>query len=164
MIVMIITWIRYGKSDVSMTLNGTSGGLVAITAGTADVSLWGAIIIGITAGFVIVFGIEFVDRKLMIDDPVGAVGVHGLCGSMGTVMVGILAVDGGLLYGGGTSLILVQLLGVLAIALWTTTTSYVLFKSIKATMGLRVNEEEEVQGLDVGEHATQAYADFMMKL
>ena len=162
--VMLITWVRYGNADVSMTLNGALGGLVAITAGTADVSLWGAIIIGSISGFVIVFGIEFIDKKLKIDDPVGAVGVHGLCGSFGTAMVGVFAIEGGLLYGGGISLLLVQLTGVLAIALWTMTTSFVLFKTIKATIGLRVEEEEEVQGLDLGEHATQAYADFMMKL
>ncbi len=98
------------------------------------------------AGIVVVFGIEFIDKKLKVDDPVGAIGVHGLCGAMGTAMVGLFAVEGGLLYGGGVSLLLVQLLGVGAIALWTTSTSFVLFKTIKATIGLRVDEDEEKLG------------------
>ena len=100
--VMIITWIRYKKPDVSMTLNGTLAGLVAITAGCAAVDMTGAIIIGTLAGFIVVFGIEFIDKVLKIDDPVGAIGVHGLCGSSGTILVGLFATNGGLLYGGGT--------------------------------------------------------------
>nr|WP_201779743.1 ammonium transporter [Oxobacter pfennigii] len=162
-VVMIITWFKYGKPDVSMTLNGALAGLVAITAGCAAVSMWGAIAIGIIAGFVIVYGVEFVDKVLKIDDPVGAIGVHGLCGATGTILVGLFAVDGGLLYGGGLKLLGVQAIGVLAVAAWTFATTFVLFKVLKATVGLRVDEEDEVKGLDIGEHATQAYADFMIK-
>lgn len=112
---MFITWIRYKKPDVSMTLNGALGGLVAITAGCDIVSPFGAAIIGIIAAFVIVFGIEFVDKILKIDDPVGAVGVHGMCGAIGTILTGLFALDGGLLYGGGTHFFIVQIIGVLSV-------------------------------------------------
>ncbi|RKL61565.1 ammonium transporter [Thermoanaerobacteraceae bacterium SP2] len=160
--VMIITWIRSGKPDVGMTLNGTLGGLVAITAGTAAVSMWGSIAIGVIAGFVIVFGTEFIDKVLKIDDPVGAVGVHALCGAAGTILVGLFATEGGLFYGGGASLLLVQLTGVAAVAVWTLSTTFVLFKTLKATVGLRVSKEHELMGLDRSEHATEAYADFVL--
>jgi Amt family ammonium transporter len=162
--VMIITWLKYGKPDVSMTLNGALGGLVAITAGTAAVSMWGAVAIGTIAGFVIVYGIEFIDKVLKIDDPVGAIGVHGLCGSTGTILVGLFATEGGLLYGGGVKLLLVQLTGVMAVAAWTLITTFILFKTLKATVGLRVDRQDEELGLDHGEHATQAYADFVLKV
>lgn len=162
--VMFLTWIRYGKPDVSMTLNGILGGLVAITAGCAAVSMWGAITIGFAAGVTTVFAIEFVDKVLKIDDPVGAVGVHGFCGAVGTLLVGVFAVDGGLLYGGGAALLGIQALGVVSVAAWSIGTSLVLFKTIKATVGLRVNKEEEERGLDLGEHAIEAYADFMLKV
>lgn len=161
--VMVITWLKYGKPDVSLTLNGALGGLVAITAGCAAVSMWGAVTIGLLSGFVIVYGIEFIDKVIKIDDPVGAIGVHGLCGSIGTILVGLFAVDGGLFYGGGIELLTTQVIGVTAVALWTIATTFVLFKGLKATVGLRVDSEDEEAGLDIGEHATQAYADFMMK-
>ncbi|MDN5302593.1 MAG: ammonium transporter, Amt family, partial [Thermoanaerobacteraceae bacterium] len=160
--VMIITWIRSGKPDVGMTLNGALGGLVAITAGTAAVSMWGSVAIGVIAGFVIVFGIEFIDKVLKVDDPVGAVGVHALCGATGTILVGLFATEGGLFYGGGASLLLVQLTGVAAVAVWTLSTTFVLFKTLKATVGLRVSKEHELMGLDRSEHATEAYADFVL--
>lgn len=162
-VVMIITWIRYKKPDVSMTLNGALGGLVAITAGCATVSMWGAIAIGAIAGVVIVFGVEFIEKVLKVDDPVGAVTVHGLCGSVGTILVGVFATEGGLLYGGGFYQLGVQSLGVVAVAAWTLGTTFVLFKVIKATIGLRVKKEDEEMGLDIGEHGTQAYADFHIK-
>ncbi len=161
--VMTITWLKYNKPDVSMTLNGALGGLVAITAGTDAVSPLGATAIGLIAGFVIVYGVELVDKVLKVDDPVGAVAVHGLCGAAGTVAVGIFAQDGGLLYGGGTSLLWVQALGMGAVALWTLSTTFVLFKFINATVGLRVNEREELMGLDLEEHGIESYADFEMK-
>lgn len=164
LVVMILSWFKYGKPDVSMTLNGALGGLVAITAGCAAVNMWGAIAIGIIAGFVIVFGVEFVDKTLRIDDPVGAIGVHGMCGVVGTILVGIFATEGGLLYGGGASLLGVQVIGVVAVGVWTVGTTFILFKTIKATVGLRVTEKEELKGLDIGEHATEAYADFVMKI
>lgn len=161
--VMIITWIRYKKPDVSMTLNGTLAGLVAITAGCAAVSMIGSIFIGIIAGFVVVFGIEFIDKVVKIDDPVGAIGVHGLSGASGTLLVGLFATDGGLFYGGGLHLLGVQALGVVAVAAWVLATTFVLFKTIKVTVGLRVDKEHEESGLDINEHGTQAYADFQIR-
>lgn len=160
--VMMITWIRYKKPDVSMTLNGSLAGLVAVTAGTDLVSPFGAAVIGIIAGFAVVFGIEFVDKILKIDDPVGAVGVHGICGALGTILTGLFAVDGGLFYGGGVSLLLTQILGVIAVMAWVTVTITITFFVIGHTIGLRVSEIEEIEGLDIHEHGLgSAYADFM---
>ena len=162
-VTMIITWIRYKKPDVSMTLNGALAGLVAITAGTDAVSPVGAVCIGTIAGVVIVYAIEFIDKVLKIDDPVGAIGVHGVCGATGTLLVGVFAVDGGLLYGGGFDLLIVQAIGVFAVAAWTLATTFILFKTIKATVGLRVHTEEEINGLDIEEHGIESYADFQPK-
>lgn len=160
--VMCITWIRYGKPDVSMTLNGSLAGLVAITAGCDMVTPLGAAIIGICAGFAVVFGIEFVEKVLKIDDPVGAVGVHGVNGALGTLLTGLLAKDQGLFYGHGAHFFLVQLLGVVCVIAWVAVTMTIVFWVIKHTIGLRVSEEEEIRGLDVMEHGlTSAYADFM---
>jgi len=161
--VMFITWIKYGRPDVSMTLNGVLGGLVAITAGCASVTPLGAVLIGVAASIALVFGIEFIEKVLKIDDPVGAIGVHGVCGATGTILTGVFAADGGLLYGGGFSLLSVQLLGVAAIALWTLSMSFALFSAIKATIGLRVSSEDELEGLDRHEHLVEAYGDFMLK-
>ena len=161
--VMVVTWIRYRKPDVSMTLNGALGGLVGITAGTAAVSMIGSIFIGIISGFVTVFGIEFIEKVLKVDDPVGAVTVHALCGATGTVLVGVFATEGGLLYGGGLHQLGVQALGVVAVAAWTLITTFILFKVIKAVNGLRVDSEDEIQGLDIGEHGAIAYGDFQLK-
>ncbi|MDR3353589.1 MAG: ammonium transporter [Synergistaceae bacterium] len=161
-VTMLITWIRYGKPDVSMTLNGALGGLVAITAGCDAVSPAGAFLIGIISAFVLVFGVEIIDQKLKIDDPVGAIGVHGLCGAAGTILTGVFALDGGLFYGGGASMVLVQLLGVVVVALWTAVSITVVFALIKASIGLRVSPDEEMEGLDIREHALESsYADFM---
>jgi Amt family ammonium transporter len=161
-VTMIITWVKYKKPDVSMTLNGALGGLVAITAGCDAVSPVGAAIIGVIAAFVIVYGIEFIDKTLKIDDPVGAIGVHGLCGAVGTILVGLLSLDGGLLYGGGIKMLMVQTLGVVSVAAWVAITMSILFTVIKNTIGLRVSEEEEITGLDVVEHGLlSSYADFM---
>ena len=160
--VMCITWIRYGKPDVSMTLNGSLAGLVAITAGCDMVTPLGAAIIGICAGFAVVLGIEFVEKVLKIDDPVGAVGVHGVNGALGTLLTGLLAKDQGLFYGHGAHFFLVQLLGVVCVIAWVAVTMTIVFFIIKRTIGLRVSEEEEIRGLDVMEHGlTSAYADFM---
>jgi len=160
--VMMITWIRYKKPDVSMTLNGSLAGLVAITAGTDVVSPFGAAMIGLLAGFIVVFGIEFIDKKLKIDDPVGAVGVHGLCGAFGTLFVGLFALDGGLFYGGGIDMFVTQLIGVAAVVAWVTIAITITFFIIKHTIGLRVSKEEEIDGLDIHEHGlVSAYADFM---
>ncbi|ABR49520.1 ammonium transporter [Alkaliphilus metalliredigens QYMF] len=157
---MIVSWRRYKKPDVSITLNGALAGLVAITAGTDIVSPVGAVVIGAIGGVVVVFAIEFIDNVLKIDDPVGAVSVHGVCGAVGTIAVGIFATDGGLLYGGGVELLGVQILGVIAVALWTMGTTFILFKAIELTVGLRVTKEEEIEGLDKCEHGTESYADF----
>jgi len=162
-VTMIITWFRYKKPDVSMTLNGALAGLVAITAGCDAVSPFGAFCIGIIAAFVIVFGIEFVDKVLKIDDPVGAVGVHGLAGAAGTILTGIFALDGGLAYGGGWAMVGVQALGVVSVAAWVTVTMGIVFTVIKKTMGLRVSHTEELAGLDITEHNIESsYADFMI--
>ena len=165
---MLITWVKYGKPDVSMTLNGSLAGLVAITAGCDTVSPISAAIIGIVAGFSIVFGIEFVDKKLKVDDPVGAVGVHGICGALGTLMVGLLS-NGvgtggtkGLFLGGGVSLLGTQALGVVAVMAWVAVSIFIVFFIIKKTIGLRVEPEVEVAGLDTHEHGiASSYADFM---
>lgn len=163
LVVMIITWIRYGKPDVSMTLNGALAGLVGITAGCAAVSMIGSIFIGIISGFVVVFGIEFVEKVLKIDDPVGAVGVHGFSGAVGTLCVGLFATEGGLFYGGGFHQLGVQAMGVGAVAVWVIATTFILFKTIKATIGLRVDKEHEDTGLDISEHGSEAYGDFVLK-
>jgi len=168
--VMFLSWARYKKPDVSMTLNGALAGLVAITAGCAAVSLWGAIAIGVIAGFTVLFGVELVERVLKIDDPVGAIAVHGLSGAIGTLCVGIFAVAAapagisGLVDGGGFGQLGIQALGVVAVMAWTLGTAFILFTVIKKTMGLRVTEEEEIKGLDIGEHASEAYADFVIKM
>ncbi len=160
--VMVLTWIRYKKPDVSMTLNGSLAGLVAITAGCDAVSPLGAAIIGLIAGIVVVFAIEFIDKVLKIDDPVGAIGVHGVCGALGTLLTGLFALDGGLFYGGGIHYFLIQLLGVVSVIAWVAVTMTIVFTIIKKTVGLRVSKEEEMDGLDIHEHGlVSAYADFM---
>ena len=164
--VMIITWVRYKKPDVSMSLNGTLAGLVAITAGCDTVSPTSAAIIGILAGFVVVFGIEFVDKVLKVDDPVGAVGVHGLNGLFGTLAVGLFS-DGtgtewkGLFTGGGFHLLGIQILGIICVVAWVAVTMTIVFQVLKHTIGLRVPAEEEIAGLDIVEHGiVSSYAGF----
>ncbi len=161
-VTMFITWFKYKKPDVSMTLNGALGGLVAITAGCDVVSPFGSAVIGIIAAFVIVYGIEFVDKVLKIDDPVGAVGVHGMCGAVGTLLTGLFALEGGLFYGGGVSFFITQLIGVVTVIVWVSVTITIVFTIIKNTVGLRVSAEEEIVGLDIKEHnLASSYADFM---
>ncbi|MGL5316664.1 MAG: ammonium transporter [Peptostreptococcaceae bacterium] len=163
-IVLILTWIKNKKPDVGMTLNGILGGLVAITAGCDVVSVYGALAIGVIAGIALVFASELIDSKLKIDDPVGAISVHGVCGVLGTICVGLFAMEGGLLYGGGANLLLVQLIGVGAVAVWTLAICFVGFKIIDVTIGLRVSEEEEIKGLDLTEHGlTSSYPDFEVR-
>ena len=167
--VMCITWIRYKKPDVSMTLNGSLAGLVAITAGCDMVTPMGSAIIGICAGFAVVFGIEFVDQKLKVDDPVGAVGVHCINGALGTILTGFFAYYNGtearplgVFYGGGFHFLGIQILGVVAVIAWVAITMTIVFNIIKHTIGLRVSEAEEIMGLDKPEHGlSSAYADFM---
>lgn len=154
---MTVSWIKYGKPDISMTLNGALAGLVAITAGCAAVSPMGSFIIGIIGGSVVVLSIDFIDKKLKVDDPVGAVSVHGVCGALGTLLVGVFAIDGGLLYGGGFSLLGVQAIGVLAIGAWAAGMAFIVLYILKKTIGLRVSKEEEVDGLDIHEHKSNVY-------
>ena len=161
-VTMLYTWIKYKKPDVSMTLNGALGGLVAITAGCDVVSPVGAALIGGIAGIVMTAGIEFIDKKLRIDDPVGAVGVHGICGALGTILTGIFALEGGLAYGGGFRFLGIQALGVGVVIAWVAVTMTVVFQVIKRTNGLRVSRDEEIAGLDIEEHGlASSYADFM---
>ena len=166
--VLLITWVRYKKPDVSMSLNGSLAGLVAITAGCDTVSPTSAAIIGIISGFVVVFGIEFIDKVLKVDDPVGAVGVHGLNGAFGTLAVGLFS-DGsgtdwkGLLVGGGFHGFGVQFIGMIITIAWVAVTMTIIFQAIKHTVGLRVTAEEEIEGLDSKEHGlTSAYDGFVV--
>jgi Amt family ammonium transporter len=158
---MLFTWIKYKKPDVSMTFNGVLAGLVGITAGCDGVSEFGAVIIGIISGIVIVLVVETVDQKLKIDDPVGAIGVHCACGALGTIFVGFFDVQTGLFYGHGAGQLLIQLTGVASVAAWVGVTSTAVFLCIKHTIGLRASLEEETLGLDITEHNLAAsYADF----
>ena len=167
---MIFTWLKYGKPDVSMCLNASLAGLVAITAPCDTVDAFGAAIIGIVAGLLVVFGVWLCDHALHVDDPVGAVAVHGVNGIWGTIAVGLFSTTtvpgndtlNGLFYGGGIHPLLIQLLGFAAVAAWTAVTITIVFLIIKKTMGLRVSEEEEIKGLDPTEHGLPtAYADFL---
>jgi len=164
-VAMLTTWVKSGKPDVSMTGNGLLAGLVGVTAGCFAVNPLGAFIIGVVAGFIVVFAVLFFD-KIKIDDPVGAISVHGVCGAFGTIAVGLFSateVDGvvakGLFYGGGTSQLFSQIIGVAAIAAFVLVTSGILFFVLKKTVGLRVSEQEEMEGLDVHEHGAPGYSN-----
>ena len=162
---MAFTWIKNGKPDVSMTLNGSLAGLVAITAGCANVDALGSIIIGLVAGVWVVVVVEVLDLKLHVDDPVGAVGVHFANGIWGTLAVGLFATDTGLFYGGGFRQLGVQALGIVAILTYTTVMMLITFTIIKKFHGLRVSPEEEISGLDSVEHGlASAYAGFEFAL
>lgn len=169
-VTMIFTWIKNGKPDVSMSLNGSLAGLVAVTAGCDVVDAAGSCIIGIVSGILVVLAVEFIDMKLKVDDPVGAVAVHCVNGIWGTLAVGLFATTSvpgndtfnGLFYGSGFSLLGKQALGVLTVGAWTAVTMTLVFFIIKKTNGLRVSREEEIKGLDATEHnLPSAYADFM---
>ena len=162
------SWIIFGKADVSMTLNGVLAGLVAITAGCAFVSPISAAIIGLLGGVAVVLAVILID-KVGVDDPVGAVSVHGVCGALGTLCVGLFASEkyapsgttgNGLLFGGGATLLMNQAIGVAAVFGWSVTMGFIVFFALKYTMGLRVTPEEEVGGLDIGEHGSEAYPDW----
>ncbi len=152
-----ISWIRWGKPSLSFALNGALAGLVAVTAGCDAVSASGAILIGLIAGTVLVYAVTFIDNTLHIDDPVGAVPVHGICGGLGTIMVGLFSQTGGLFYGYGSALLVSQLIGVVTVAAWALVTGFILFKLLKATVGLRVPKRIEEEGLDIYEHGECAY-------
>ena len=154
---LAISWIRWRKPSLSFALNGALAGLVGVTAGCAAVTATGAIFIGLIAGTVLVFAVTFIDNVLKIDDPVGAVSVHGICGALGTILVGFFSESGGLLYGHGTALLVTQLIGVASVAAWAGATGFILFKILKATVGLRVPKRIEEEGLDIYEHGESAY-------
>lgn len=159
---MLFTWIRNGAPDVSMCLNASLAGLVGITAGCANVDALGATIIGLVDGILVVIAVEFIDQKLKIDDPVGAVAVHGCNGLWGTVAVGLFDYNNGVFYGGGFHQLGVQALGVVCIAAYTAVAMTIVFTILKHTIGLRVSAEEEIMGLDIAEHdLASAYADFL---
>ena len=161
---MLYTWIRNGKPDVSMSLNGSLAGLVAITAGCANVDAIGAFIIGAIAGVLVCVAVYFIEDKLKVDDPVGAVAVHGCNGIWGTLAVGFFDYKDGLLYGGGVHHLAIQCLGILCIAGWTIITMTIVFVVLKKTIGLRVTAEEEIEGLDSTEHGLESgYPDFVSR-
>ena len=166
-VTLIFTWLRYGKPDVSMTYNAALAGLVGITAGCDAVSPLGAAIMGIVFGIVIVLAVEFFDKVAKIDDPVGAISVHGICGALGTVFTGLFATgistEKGLFYGGGFHFLGVQALGVVSVIIYVTVVITIVFFVIKKTIGLRVDAEDEIAGLDVSEHGLlTAYSGFAM--
>lgn len=163
---LLFSWLWFKKPDASMTMNGTLAGLVAITAPCAVVSPGASIVIGLISGVLVVLSVEFIDKVLLIDDPVGAVSVHMVNGIFGTLAVGIWGnVDGvavGLLHGGGFYQLGVQALGVVAVGGWAAIMSWLLFHLIKATVGLRVSAKEEMMGLDLSEHKSEAYSGFQI--
>ncbi|WP_099158951.1 ammonium transporter [Virgibacillus ndiopensis] len=153
----LYTKIRFKRVDASLSLNGVLAGLVGITAGCAEISLGGSIIVGLLSGVFLVEGIRFLDTKLRIDDPVGAITVHGICGIWGTLAVGLFSTSTGLFYGGGFSQLIVQLIGVIAVVAWTMITVGVFIFVISRFSSIRVSEEEEIAGLDFAEHGSNAY-------
>jgi Amt family ammonium transporter len=159
---MFTSWIISKKPDGSMMLNGALAGLVGITAGCASVSPVSAIIIGLIAGIIVVLSVFFIDNVLKVDDPVGAVSVHAVNGAWGTLAVGLFATDGGLFLGGGAKLLGVQALGMITAFAWAFGLGMILFSVIKKTIGLRVSQEEELRGLDIGEHGMEAYSGFQI--
>ena len=152
---LVVTWIRYGKPDVSMTFNGSLAGLVAITAGCDTVSNYSAIIIGLIAGILVVFSVEFFDKVAKIDDPVGAISVHGLCGFTGSILVGVFSPE---------YTLKTQVIGVLSTVAYVLVMAIIVFTIIDKTVGLRVTKGEELDGLDIHEHGCSAYADFNFRL
>jgi Amt family ammonium transporter len=168
---MATAWLMFGKPDGSMTLNGALAGLVAITAPCYTVTPAGAVAIGAVGGVLVVLAVVFIDRVLKIDDPVGAVSVHGVCGAWGTLSCGLFNAEAvlgtadastGLLYGGGIKQLFVQLIGVGAAFAWAFVLGLIMFVAIKKTVGLRVTPEEEIRGLDIGEHGMEAYSGFQI--
>jgi len=167
---MFTFWWMFKKADISMALNGVLGGLVSVTASCAFVSLGSAIWIGLIGGVLVVFGVIFIDQYLHIDDPVGAIAVHGICGTWGTLALGLFAQDkfapdttgDGLFFGGGLKLLGAQALGAISVFAWCTVTGFLLFYVIKQLVGLRVSREEELRGLDIDEHGMEAYSGFQV--
>jgi Amt family ammonium transporter len=158
---LITTWVWYGKPHLAQSLNGALAGLVSITAGCGNMNAGGAVLAGLIGGIIVVFSIEFIEKKLKIDDAIGAASVHGVVGFWGTIVIGLWGVDGdaglGIFNGGGSAQLVAQLVGGLAYAVWAVALSFIVFGILKYTMGLRVTEKEEVAGLDISEHGSIAY-------
>ena len=158
---LITTWIWYGKPHLAQSLNGALAGLVSITAGCGNMSAGAAVLAGLIGRIIVVFSIEFIEKKLKIDDAIGAASVHGVVGFWGTIVIGLWGIDGdspiGLFNGGGSAQLVSQLTGGLAYAVWAVVLSFIVFGILKKTVGLRVTEEEEVAGLDISEHGSIAY-------
>lgn len=155
---MLFSWVRYGKPDVSLTLNGCLAGLVAITAGTQAIDPGYSVIVGLAAGVLMILSVEFFDKFARIDDPVGAISVHGVCGGFGTLMVGLFAREGGVFTGGGFDLLKVQALGFISVALFVGAVTFAVFTVLKGLVGLRLSDHEQNEGLDLGEHGATAYS------
>lgn len=154
---LLISWIKYGKPSLSLTLNGILAGLVGVTAGCDLVSPMGAALIGAICGTVMIFAVEFIEHRLKIDDPVGASSVHGVCGSLGTILTGLFAVEGGTFYGGGFGFLGAQIFGVIIVGGWAALMGYIIFKVLDKVHGLRVPARIEEEGLDIYEHGESAY-------
>lgn len=154
---LFTSWFKYGKPSLSLTLNGILAGLVGITAGCDMVNPTGATLIGLICGVVMIYSVHFIDHTLKIDDPVGASSVHGVCGTLGTILTGAFAVDGGLFYGGGWNFFGAQVFASLVLAVWALVAGFILFKSLDMMFGLRVTKRVEEEGLDIYEHGESAY-------
>ena len=154
---LLVSWIKYGKPSLSLTLNGILAGLVGVTAGCDLVSPMGAALIGAICGTVMIFAVEFIEHRLKIDDPVGASSVHGVCGSLGTILTGLFAVEGGTFYGGGFGFLGAQIFGVIIVGGWAALMGYIIFKVLDKVHGLRVPARIEEEGLDIYEHGESAY-------
>jgi Amt family ammonium transporter len=171
---LVVSWVKFGKPDLSFTLNGALAGLVGITAPCASVSTLSAVIIGLVAGVIVVYAILFIERVLRVDDPVGAISVHGVCGAWGTIAIGLFgqrsidiqfwdessAIRDGLFFGGGFEQLAIQTLGVTAVLFFVFVAMLLVFWVIRMTVGLRVSDEEQREGLDLGEHGMAAYPEF----
>ena len=158
---LFTTWVWYGKPDIVQTLNGALAGLVSITAGAANMDPYGTFFAGLIGGVIVVFAIEFIEKKLKVDDAIGASSVHGVVGVWGTIVIGLWGIDAeggiGLFNGGGTDQLISQFIGALAYTFWAAALAYIFFSILKISIGLRVTKEEEIEGLDIAEHGIRAY-------
>ena len=158
---LFTTWVWYGKPDIVQTLNGALAGLVSITAGAANMDPYGAFFAGLIGGVIVVFAIEFIEKKLKVDDAIGASSVHGVVGVWGTIVIGLWGIDAeggiGLFNGGGIDQLISQFIGALAYTFWAAALAFIFFSILKKSIGLRVTKEEEIEGLDIAEHGIRAY-------
>lgn len=156
---LLLSWIKYGKPSLSLTLNGILAGLVGITDGCDLVDPWAAVVIGLICGVVMIFSVEFIDKVLKIDDPVGASSVHGVCGFLGTILTGLFATSEGWFYTGSPNFFLAQIFGAVVVGAWAAGMGFLIFKSLDKILGLRVSKRVEEEGLDIYEHGESAYAN-----